>query len=321
MGSLMLVKGVNLWRQERRLPPGIYPGKSGTMPLPQVQIACRQCGQTTLRPGASFCPSCGAPRVIAQRYRVLSSLGQGGMGTVYLVADQHLSDKQLAVKEVSDMAIPNPGLRRQAISNFQKEAELLSRLDHPNLPRVVDFLSQAPHHYLVMDYVEGITLEKLLVQRNQPFPEDKVLEWAGQLCTVLTYLHSQKPPVIFRDLKPDNIMLTHSGYLKLIDFGIARIFKPGQSGDTTKLGTPGYAPPEQYGGQGQTDARSDIYALGVTMHRLLTLYDPTDTPFNLPPVRRLNAAVSTKVEQIIERATFMEPRRRYQTTAEMKQAL
>lgn len=242
------------------------------------------------------------------------------MGDVHLVEDTRIPGKQWAMKEMSDAAIPTPAERQQAIDAFRQEAQLLARLDHTNLPRVVDFLSESGRHYLVMDFVDGNTLKELLSQRGSPFSEAEVLDWAGQLCDVLSYLHSQNPPVIFRDLKPDNIMLARDGRIKLIDFGIARFFKPGQTKDTMHLGTPGYAPPEQYG-QGQTDARSDVYALGISLHQLLTKYDPITTPFSLPKVRQLNPTVSAQTEAAIDRATQTDPTHRFQTVVEMKQAL
>jgi len=292
-------------------PPQVSPPPQGT---------CPHCG-TSYRSGARFCANCGsAIGIIGGRYQVSRRLGQGGMGSVYLVQDMRIPGKQWAIKEMSDAALPTPAERQQAINAFRQEAQLLATLDHANLPRVVDFFSEGGCHYLVMDFIEGETLEQLLSRRTTPFTETEVLSWAGQLCDVLSYLHAQHPPVIFRDLKPDNIMLARDGCTKLIDFGIARLFKPGQSKDTTCFGTPGYAPPEQYG-QGQTDARSDIYALGVTLHHLLTGYDPSTTPFALPKVRQLNLAVSVRTEAAIERATQRDPAHRFQTVAEMKQAL
>ncbi len=169
------------------------------------------------------------------------------MGAVYLVEDQRLNGKEWAMKQMSDAGITNPPDRQRAIEAFQKEAELLARLEHANLPTVIDFLSQGNNHYLVMDYIEGDTLEVLLTRQRKPFSEAEVLGWARQLCNVLSYLHSQTPPVIFRDLKPSNIMLMPTGQIRLIDFGIARLFRSSKSGDTAKLGTPGYAAPEQFG--------------------------------------------------------------------------
>jgi serine/threonine-protein kinase len=242
------------------------------------------------------------------------------MGAVYLVRDNRIPGKRWAMKEMSDAAIADLLERQQAIDAFRQEAQLLATLDHVNLPRVTDFLSEAGCHYLVMDFVEGETLENLLSRQTTPFSEAQVLDWAGQLCDVLSYLHARQPPVIFRDLKPGNIMLTPDGHLKLIDFGIARFFKPGQATDTIRFGTPGYAPPEQYG-KGQTDHRSDVYALGVTMHQLLTLHDPAATPFVLPPVRKVNSRVTPRTEAAIQQATQLETAQRFQAAADMKRAL
>jgi len=253
------------------------------------------------------------------RYRVLSLVGQGGMGAVYLVEDVHVFGKRWALKELLDTQLP-PAERPQALQQFAAEARLLVQLNHPNLPQIADFFSEGGRQYLLMEYVDGETLEDILGKASGFLPEAQVLEWAIQLCDVLTYLHGQNPPVIFRDLKPDNIMLARTGVLKLIDFGIARFFKPGQTRDTRNLGTPGFAAPEQYG-KGQTDARSDIYSLGVTLHRLLTRHDPATQLFALPSCRSLNSSVSPQFEAVIAKATQKDPGQRYQTAAEMKQAL
>ncbi len=299
--------------------PMAPPGPPTVMPFRSAAV-CLVCG-SNIPANTWRCVSCGAPvRVIGQRYQIVCRLGQGGMGAVYLVEDQRLTSKAWAVKEVSDAAIVDPIERQQAFYAFQQEAQLLAMLDHPNLPRVSDFFHEGNYHYLVMDYIDGETLEQLLSSRTRPFSESETLQWAAQLCDVLQYLHQWRPPIIFRDLKPSNIMLARNGRLKLIDFGIARLFKPGRPGDTTRLGTPGYSPPEQYG-TGQTDARSDIFALGVTLHQLLTLHDPTLTPLTLPNVRQLNPNVSPRIEAAILRATQLDPNQRFQSAFEMRQFL
>ena len=188
-----------------------------------------------------------------------------------------------------------------AVAQFRREAQLLRRLRHPNLPPVSDEFAIGDRNYLVMEYVPGSTLQQMLDRGEGPFPESRVVAWANQLCDVLDYLHRQQPPIIFRDLKPANIMIDREGTVKLIDFGIARLFTPGKSRDTTTLGTPGYAAPEQYG-KGQTDARSDLYALGATLPFLLTARDPADEPFKFPPARRLNPAVPAELEAVVARA-------------------
>src|SRR5262249_40482258 len=192
---------------------------------------------------------------------------------------------------------------------------------HPNLPRVYETFSEGGRHYLVMDYIAGQTLEQLQRQRGSgALPESEVLRWAGQLCDVLDYLHSQRPPIIFRDLKPANIMVTDHGEIKLIDFGIARVFAPGRTGTTRVLGARGLAPREQYG-KAQTDARADIYALGCTLYQLLTGYDPGTTPFNLPPLSSRAPTVSTRVQRAIERATKLDRDQRYATVAAFRRDL
>ena len=297
------------------------------MPLP---ITCPACGHQ--QPvGSTYCARCGSPlpglgtgqlpshfSLQQGRYLIVRAVGQGGMAAVYQAADQRLGGKAVAIKEMSDAAITGPLAKRQAIDAFRQEAQMLASLDHPNLPRVTDFFSENGKHYIVMEFVEGETLKTVL--RRQRADESQVRAWAAQLGGVLSYLHRQSPPVIFRDLKPANIMLTPQGQLKLIDFGIARFFKTGQAGDTVAMGTPGYAAPEQYG-QGQTDARSDVYSLGVVLHQALTLYDPTHTPFVLPPVRQLNPQVSSHMQQTILKAIQVDPRQRFQSMDELCRAL
>lgn len=242
------------------------------------------------------------------------------MGAVYQATDTRLGHKLVAVKELSDAAITNPLEKQQARQAFEQEAQMLAALNHPNLPRVTDHFSERGKQYLVMDFIEGQTLEKVLNQTSGFLDEKQVVDWGVQLCEVLEYLHHQQPPVIFRDLKPTNIMLDRDGKVKLIDFGIARLFKPGKATDTASFGTAGYAPPEQYG-KGQTDARSDIYALGAMLHHLLTRRDPAQTPFHFLPVRSLNSSVSAAVDQAILRAVEQDPNQRWQTARQMQRAL
>jgi serine/threonine-protein kinase len=221
---------------------------------------------------------------------------------------------------MSDAAITDAAERAEALDAFHREAHFLSSLDHANLPKVVDSFEADGKHYLVMEFVDGQTLEELVVDLGRPLPPDTVLRLGVTLCTVLDYLHRHQPPIIFRDLKPGNIMLDRDGAVKLIDFGIARVFTPGKSRDTTSLGTKGYAAPEQYG-KGQTDARSDVYALGATLHFLLTGRDPADDPFNFPPARRLNPDVSPALEATVARAVAASAADRWPTAREMRRAL
>jgi hypothetical protein len=297
------------------------------------EIPCPSCG-TANRPEARFCHYCAMPlkgimqqtgmlqpnAVLAERYVIVRKVGGGGMGAVYQATDQRIQGKLWAIKEMSDAAITNPLDKQQAVDAFRREAQLLATLDHGNLPKVSDYFTEEGKHYLVMDFVQGRTLAQVLHSAAGFLAEDEVVDWVIQLCDVLAYLHSRQPPVIFRDLKPANVMLDAEGRIKLIDFGIARLFQPGKGKDTQIMGTPGYAAPEQYG-TGQTDARSDIYALGVTLHQLLTGYDPSLSPFNLPLARNINSGLSPTVEAIIARATQPEVTARFQTAEEMEQAL
>ncbi|MEA3340376.1 MAG: serine/threonine-protein kinase, partial [Chloroflexota bacterium] len=189
------------------------------------------------------------------------------------------------------------------------------------LARVSDCFQEENRHYIVMEFIEGQTLQKMLKGRSDPFPEEQVLDWAGQLCDVFAYLHNQKPKIIYRDIKPANVMvLDGSDQVKLIDFGIARFYKLGKKRDTIEFGTDGYAPPEQYG-KAQTDERADIYALGAMLHQLLTLREPITRPFHFPPVRSLNPKVSRQVEAAIAEAVQAEKSKRHQSMGEMRSDL
>lgn len=251
-----------------------------------------------------------------RRYRILQTIGQGGMGAVYKAQD--ISNRALvAIKEMGLSKVPQQE-RAQIIHNFKVEATILARLDHPNLPRFHDQFSEGQRHFLVMEYIEGQTLENLL-EEHGPFPERRVLNWARQLCEVLEYLHGQHPPIIFRDMKPGNIMLSTRGRVKLIDFGIARFFRSSSSQDTQLLGTPGFAPPEQYG-KAQTDERSDIYSLAMTLYQLMT-NQLSEKGFGLKHVHADNPQISASVARALEKATALAPEERYQDVAEFRRAL
>ncbi|MEI2691327.1 MAG: serine/threonine-protein kinase [Anaerolineae bacterium] len=297
-----------------------------------MPVTCSACGFSQPA-GSTYCARCGSPlpglgtgqlpahfALQQGRYLIVRAVGQGGMGAVYQAADTRLGGKAIAIKEMSDAGLPTPQQRQQAVSAFSQEAQMLAYLNHPNLPKVSDYFTELSKHYIVMEFVEGQTLEDYLTRRGGSVSEAEARGWAAQLCDVLGYLHRQQPPVIFRDLKPANVMLTPQGQLKLIDFGIARFFKAGKPGDTLIMGTPGYAAPEQHG-KGQTDARSDVYSLGVLLHHLLTGYDPAATPFALPPVRQLNPQVSPAMAQVITRAIEVHPAQRFPTVDALCQAL
>lgn len=254
--------------------------------------------------------------VIDGKYKILNKIGQGGMSTVYLAMNER-ANKPWAVKEVrKDGAADFEVIKQSQIM----ETNLLKKLDHPNLPSIVDVIDQKDCFLIVMDYIEGKPLSDALKEQNS-LPCEDVIEWAKQLCDVLEYLHTRKPPIIYRDMKPSNVMLQPDGTVKLIDFGIAREFKEKKIQDTTCLGTRGYAAPEQFGGQGQTDARTDIYCLGATIYHLVTGHNPSEPPYEMYPIRHWNPAFSSGLEKIILKCTQRNPDDRYQSCAELLYAL
>lgn len=241
------------------------------------------------------------------------------MGAVYQVADAQNGHQVLALKEMSDSAI-EPAERPQMVAQFEQEARLLQQLNHPNLPYVTDKFSLGDRHYLVMEFINGRTLHEMLAETQRPFSEESVVPWANQLCDVLGYLHSQNPKIIFRDLKPDNIMITVDNQVKLIDFGIVRFFKPGKKKDTVAMGTKGYAAPEQFG-SGQTEERSDIYSLGATLFHLLTAEDPESHFMKIPPVHQYNSTVSLPMNELVFQATRPTIQDRFPSMQQMRNAL
>ncbi len=242
------------------------------------------------------------------------------MGAVYQAKDMKRQGALCAIKEMSLSMVP-PEEQAQAIKNFKIEARMLSVLGHPCLPAVTQSFAENQRYFLVMEYIDGTTLEDLLERNHGPFSERRVLSWAEQLCDVLEYLHSYNPPIIFRDMKPGNVMLTRQGHIKLIDFGIARFFRPTHNTDTQLLGTPGYAPPEQYGTT-QTDERSDIYALGMTLYHLLTdKFSEAGFGAKARDIRAINPQVSVSVACALEMATALEPADRYESIAAFRLAL
>ncbi len=258
------------------------------------------------------------PRTLLhKRYVVMQTIGQGGMAAVYQARDTR-KGTLCAIKEMS-LSTVSPDERPQAIQNFLAEAKILSRLNHPNLPAFTDFFTEDSRHFLVMEYIDGSTLEDLLERNGGPFSERRVLGWARQLCDVLEYLHSQQPPVIFRDMKPGNVMLSRTGRIKLIDFGIARLFKGSGSQDTQLLGTPGFAPPEQYG-SAQTDERSDIYSLAMTLYQLMTC-SISEKGFGLTDVHSKFPHISPPVARALEKATAMRVEDRYESIVVFRRAL
>lgn len=255
--------------------------------------------------------------ILKGRYRILEQIGQGGFSDVYKAEDTQFADRLVAIKVMSLDRL-SQAERAQASEAFKQEALLLANLTHPHLASIYDYFAENGSWYLVMSYIEGETLEAYLQKApGGQLPLAQVLQLALDLCSVLGYLHERQPPIIFRDLKPANVMRTLTGQLYLIDFGIARLFKPGQSRDTIALGSPGYAAPEQYGKM-QTTPRTDIYALGVTMHHLLSGTDPADAPFLFAP---LSSQVPAELNTLIMRMLHNDARLRPESMVEVKQAL
>jgi serine/threonine protein kinase len=256
-----------------------------------------------------------APRTVLQnRYAIDKLLGGGGMGMVYLARDQRLANRPCAIKEMVDHFI-DQAQRIEANEYFAREADTLAQLKHQAIPAITDRFEIANRHYLVMEYVEGRNLEEELAARGEPLPEGLVIDIARQLSDVLAYLHGLRPPIIYRDMKPSNVMLNPNGRVVLVDFGIARLFKAARKG--TMIGTLGFAPPEQY--QGNVDPRSDIYSLGATLHYVLTGRDPEKfPPFSFPPIRDLRPSVSSNLAGAIDRALAYEMNARPGTIQEFR---
>lgn len=270
--------------------------------------------------GAQLCGLLGAGTVLNQRYRVVKVLGCGGMGAVYLAEDLRLEQRPVAVKENFDTSATSQ-------KQFMTEARILARLSHPNLPRVIDFfVGPTGKQYMVMDYIEGDDLLKI-VERDGPQDLEETLRWFFQICDAVEYLHRQQPPIIHRDIKPGNIKIQPNNHATLVDFGIAKYYRPGQQ---TTAGaqaiTPGFSPIEQYG-QGITDQRSDIYSLGATLYYALTGVAPPDAIERLThgkrlvPIRSINPDVSPQMERAIEKALGLRPDERYFSVRDFKRAI
>jgi len=262
--------------------------------------------------------SSGPGGFLAGGYRLERLLGEGASGLVWLARDTRERGLVWAIKELDFRAVPTEE-RAEALAGFEREAGILMRLRHVSLPRVTDRFSQDGREYLVMERVEGPTLAEILRNRGGPLEEDLVAHWGVQICQVLAYLHGLDPPVVYRDLKPANVMVQVNGPVKLVDFGIARRMRPGRAGDTTAYGTPGYAPPEQY--QGRAEPRSDLYALGATLFELLTGRDPQPFGFLFPAARELNPELSEEAEALLGRCLQLDPAARPASAAEVEQVL
>lgn len=274
-----------------------------------------------------------AGEVLRGRYKIKRIIGQGGMGCIYLADDIRLQGRQCAVKEVQNDRSLSREISRQARDQFSREATVLARLDHPNLPKVSDYFAVGEKDYLVMDYVPGKDLRTLMLeakQANRFLDESKVLLWANQLVDALGYLHNQNPPILHRDIKPSNLKLTPTGLVKLVDFGLVKILAPGEITVTILQGqgTAIYTPLEQYGGDsGHTDARSDIYSFGATLYHLLTNQAPPESRerfidpgiFVMPGT--INPKISTKTERSIVWAMELHPDDRPENIEQFRKSL
>jgi WD40 repeat protein len=295
-------------------------------------LYCDACGAAN-RAQAKFCFVCGQAlpngtssieqlvpdTLLKQRYRVISQVGKGGFGAVYKAEDIELGNRIVAVKEMSQRGL-SPQELIEATEAFKREALLLANLMHPNLPRIYEHFSETGRWYLVMDFIEGETLEEYLGGKSGRLPVEEVLDIGMQLCTVLDYLHTRQPPIIFRDLKPSNIIRTSTRHLYLVDFGIARHFKMGQAKDTIAFGSPGYAAPEQYG-KAQTTPRSDIYSLGTALHQMLSGDDPSEKPFRFASLQRSGLTIPTLLGRLVMQMVEMDEDKRPPSMAGIKEEL
>jgi outer membrane protein assembly factor BamB/tRNA A-37 threonylcarbamoyl transferase component Bud32 len=260
--------------------------------------------------------------ILVDRYLIQEVIGVGGMGAVYRARDLHFPNvvKLVAVKEMINQARDSL-VRQTIVQNFEREAHILVTLAHPSIPKIFDFFTHETRSYLVLEFVNGRDLEAYLHETQEFIPEDQAVGWAIELCDVLMYLHNHKPEsIIFRDMKPSNIMVNQDNHIILVDFGIAKLFKEGQKG--TMIGTEGYSPPEQY--RGEATQRADIYSLGATLHHLLTRRDPRlEAPFTFleRPIRKINPAVSVELETVVNTALQYNPADRYPSAEAMKDAL
>jgi serine/threonine protein kinase len=280
------------------------------------QTRCLACGQPL--PTLPFASTVllSSHKLLKQQYRILHVIGKGGMGTVYVGEDVRLGNRLVAIKEMSQVGL-SPAEKMEAANNFKHEAHLLAELQHPNLPSIYDHFEENQRWYLVMSFVKGQTLAHYLEAQGGKLPPEEVLEIGMVLCNVLNYLHMHRPPIIFRDLKPSNIMRTPEGHIYLIDFGLARFFKPGQTKDTTNYGSFGYAAPEQYG-KAQTTVRSDIYSFGATLYELLSGYELANTPFYLPPLRTLVPTIPPQLATLTTRMLDLDEQKRPQSVESVK---
>ncbi|MBN1261647.1 MAG: protein kinase [Anaerolineae bacterium] len=259
---------------------------------------------------------------LQNRYKILNVVGVGGMSTVYRAQDLRFAHVQrlCAVKEMINTAV-DPRVQQMVVRNFEREASILATLSHPAVPQVYDYFSEGARSYLVMEYVDGKNLEAMLADLEGFLSETQVIDWAVQICEVLAYLHNHEPrPIVFRDIKPSNIMVDESGRIRLVDFGIAKLFQSGSKG--TMIGTEGYSPPEQY--RGVAEPRGDVYALGATLHHLLSKQDPRLEPpfsFHERPIHQTNPTVSRELVEVLDKALEYDINKRWGSAEELKRAM
>lgn len=260
--------------------------------------------------------------ILADRYLIQDVIGVGGMSSVYRARDMHFPKavKWVAIKEMINEA-PDPLVRKTIVQNFEREANLLVSLSHTAIPKIYDYFTRDACSYLVLEYIQGKDLERIINSYSNFLPVNQVITWAIELCDVLDFLHNHKPePIVFRDMKPSNVMINMQNHVILIDFGIAKNFSTGQKG--TMIGTEGYSPPEQY--RGEATAAADIYALGATLHHILTRRDPRLEPpftFSERPIQKTNASVPSELEDVITKCLQYNPEDRFKTTSEIKEVL
>lgn len=260
--------------------------------------------------------------MLQDRYRIVGSLGAGGFSSVYQARDMRFpsATKLCAVKEML-ISASDPQIRKLTIKSFEREASMLAMLNHPAIPEVSDYFTEGDRSYLVLELIRGKDLQHWLEETDEFLDEEQAMDWMLQLCDALGYLHSQKPqPIVFRDMKPSNIMIDQFQRVRLIDFGIAKLFEAGNKG--TMIGTEGYSPPEQY--RGEATPAGDVYALGATMHHVLTRRDPRlEPPFTFAerPIREVNEKISAPFEGIIMRCLAYDPQERFSDAKELEEAL
>jgi len=256
--------------------------------------------------------------LLNNRYKINDLIGQGGCGRVYRAKDMYLREKIRAVKEVYSGDRASESINITRTNRFLNEAAMLCNLNHPNIPEIVDYFNDNLRHFIVMEYIEGETLHERYRRQSWMWSGKELISFALEMCDVLEYLHGRS--IIFRDLKPQNIMIDNHGKIKLIDFGIARHFRADQTGDTINMGTTGYAAPEQYGREGGSDARTDIYSI---LHYLATGEDPQEKqePFVFSPISEINSVLSAELEKVINKCIALRKSERYQNIRELRGVL